>query len=64
MKKSTACMLAGIAAATMGITACASGSTTYHHHHGSHRSSPCSHVVYGQERLPLRPRASQRRVLP
>ena len=28
MKKSTACMLAGIAAATMGITACASGSAT------------------------------------
>jgi hypothetical protein len=28
MKKSTACMLAGIAAATMGITACASGGST------------------------------------
>lgn len=36
----------------------------HHHHHGSQRSSLCSHHIYGQERLPLRPCASQRRVLP
>ena len=37
-----------------------------HHYHycGDQHSSHCSQVVYGPERLPLRSRGSQRRVLP